>query len=437
MTKITNFNELQIALKNNDKNLEITRSFLLDFPIILSENTLLQGIAQEDGTLPTLMFSNSDGIGLTKQNNISDLIISVADINRAIFNASLETNLGEFTFKNLILKGQFSFITKAPNKTVKINLENIHVVSADTRRFLEQPQKYGVNVLQGALTIYNFNSDPDSLIKVNGQDIKIGHKNQPVIGSGIFIAGFGDNGGRTEISKLHTKEVYSTGKIPFGVADFITGGVFIVNGAHAKNIIHDGEVVTYGVNDMVLDAWGNVDNWQVNGPVISYGPSGVGFVNFGIVKNFEANDAIKTFGLGARGYNQYDGTLENGVFQEIETFGDGSVAIQVSKQVGSIEIKKDVKTHGGVGNSLVKGVNMNLPAYALSVKTGGSIDKLAVGGNIETYGSDVTSYIVENDANVSKINLKGVIVANGENSKALDIKEGGESPMNFKVEEKK
>jgi hypothetical protein len=91
---------------------------------------------------------------------------------------------------------------------------------------LEQPQKYGVNVLQGALTIYNLNPDKDSLITVEAKKISIGQKNAPVIGSGVFIAGLGDNGGRVEIDELSTNDVYSTGKIPLGVADIITGAVF-------------------------------------------------------------------------------------------------------------------------------------------------------------------------------------------------------------------
>jgi hypothetical protein len=43
--------------------------------------------------------------------------------------------------------------------------------------------------------------------------------------------------------------------LPYGTADMITGGVFIVYGVKANRVEHFGEVVTYGVNDMVLDTW--------------------------------------------------------------------------------------------------------------------------------------------------------------------------------------
>lgn len=87
--------------------------------------------------------------------------------------------------------------------------------------------------------------------------------------------------------------MYSNGKIPPGVSDYITAGIF---GTTAN------EVITDGINDMVLDVWGTVVDWISNAPIISYGPSGVGFVNFGTVKNFTINAPLQTFGLGARGY---------------------------------------------------------------------------------------------------------------------------------------
>lgn len=252
-------------------------------------------------------------------------------------------------------------------------------------------------------------------------------------GSGIFIAGFGDEGGRTLIEQLETNSVYSNGKIPFGVSDIITAGIFTLNGSYAKTIKHNGEVVTYGVNDMVLDTWGEVDTWISNAPIISYGPSGVGFVNFGVVNNFIMHAPLKTFGLGARGYNQYDGTLKHGVFDSIITYGDGSVGVQISKKVGDILIKKGITTHGSIGNSLVKGVNVSLPAYALSIKNGGEVEQLDIGDNVTTLGEAVTSYIVEETGIVHNLNIDGIIEARGQRSKPVAIKDGGQTPQNFSV----
>lgn len=431
MVEVKDPTELVQAIIAEDTSISLTRSMMLTHSIILPNNTTLSGKPQEDSSTPILMFQDSDGIGLTSNNSVENLIIHVPTNHRAIFNTNYAEDQGSFNFSNLELNGQFSFLSKSKMDNTFLNLKNVNVLAADTRGYLEQPQKYGVNVLQGALTIYNLNPDKDSLITVEAKKISIGQKNAPVIGSGVFIAGLGDNGGRVEIDELSTNDVYSTGKIPLGVADIITGAIFIVNGAHAKKVIQNGDTTTYGVNDMVLDAWGEVDEWDVMGAVTSYGPSGIGFVNFGTVKSFNAQAPIETFGLGARGYNQYDGTLEEGHFSSIMTFGDGSIGVQISKKVGHLTFDGGIVTHGGVGKSLVKGVIIDLPAYALSIKDGGVVSEITVNGNIETQGDNVSSYNVESQAVVNKMTVSGQVVATGKDSEPLNIQTGAKTPTTF------
>ncbi|KRL68333.1 hypothetical protein [Companilactobacillus versmoldensis] len=420
MVQIDNMKNLYSAIKDHEKEIIISSNLTLDSSLILPKDTSLSGAARKDGSYPALLFPENDGIGLTKNNTIKNLAIVTDPKHKAIFNAGIKSDLGSFILDHLELVGQLSFITRGSTKNSKIEINDLTIHSADSRHYPEQPQKYGVNVYQGALTIYNFNPDPASLIHVKATNVSIGQKNAPVIGSGIFIGGFGDLGGKVEISKLTTEDVYSTGKLPFGVADIITGAIFIVNGAHAKNIIQNGESATYGVNDMVLDNWGTVDDWLVKKAVTSYGPSGIGFVNFGTVKNFKITAPIETYGLGARGYNQYDGTLVDGAFDSISTYANGAIAVQISKKVGSLTFNGDLKTFGAVGNPLLKGVNVTLPAYGLSVKTGGSIEKLVVKGNIVTSGKKVTSLIVEKDGMIKDFDIQGKIIANGNKSEKIE-----------------
>jgi len=263
-------------------------------------------------------------------------------------------------------------------------VDKLHIAACDCRRYSEQPQKYGVNVYQGALTVYNFNGDPGA--------------------------------------------VYSNGMLPYGTADIITAAIFIVYGVRAKRVEHFGEIVTYGVNDMVLDTWGTVENWIAHAPVISYGPSGIGFVNFGTVENFVAEREVVTHGLGARGFNQYDGTVRRIRFDSIETFGDGSIGVQVSKPVGTIVVDKGITTHGSIGNTLVKGVNVLLPAAAFSVKPGGVVDRLEVGGDLVTHGAKVTTYAVEG-GKVNAIDIKGRVLAHGAESNAVLVNGKGATPL--------
>ena len=414
-SSVTTYNDLALAISRGQKEIVISRNITSNHSLILPEGTSLRGIPQENGESPMLLFTESDGLGLTASNTVAGLKINAPVEKRAVFTTYAREDLGTFCLENLSVQGQVSFIFRIGTLRANVDLKNMDIFAADARRYLEQPQKYGVNVLQGALTIYNLNGDENSLVNVRAQGITIGRKNAPVSGSGIFIAGAGDKGGRTEISLLETGAVHSTGKIPYGVADYITGGIFILNGAHADQVITRGELVTYGVNDMVTDVWGSVDEWVNHEAVTSYGPSGIGFVNFGVVKSYTSLAPVRTYGEGARGYNQYDGTVDKIAFESIETFGDGSIGIQISKKIGTLTVQRNVTTHGAIGNSLVKGVLTKLPAYAISIKEGGYADRIEVKGDITTEGAGVDAYITEEGSEVKELAVGGVVKAYGEN----------------------
>ncbi|WP_316751135.1 hypothetical protein [Pedobacter gandavensis] len=424
--KINSFEELVAALdQDNPLNLEIQTSILCPYAIVLPIGFSLTGL---DSARSILSFSNSDGICLTANNEVSNLNIQTTPGNRAIYLLSHHADLGTFTLRNLTITGQVQILTRAGSLKTKLIADNIDIVSCDSRRYSEQPQKYGVNVYQGAFTVYNYNSNPDSVIQARLTNISLGRKGAPVIGTGLFIGGFGDNGGWVLADELSTGDIYTNGMIPYGQPNLITAAVFILNGAKVKKLNNKGSVTTYGVNDMVLDAWGQVDRWIAEKPITSYGPSGIGFVNFGVVDYFESKDKIETFGLGARGFNQYDGTINQAVFESIETHGNGSIGIQVSKPVGSISIKKDLITHGAIGQTLVKGVLVSLPADGFSIKPGGEVKQLSIAGNIITHGSGVHSFNVEGGT-VKALSVKGEIIAEGRNSVAVSVTQNGTSSL--------
>ena len=427
-TSVRTLNELIAALSSQPPRiLSIEASIVSPHSIFLPRGFGLAGTKGPDGRTSVLSFSEG-GLGLTGDNSVRDLLIVSAPNVRAIFIVAGHEAMGVLELRNLKVTGQVGLIFRGGTKAAHVVADDVHVVACDARAYCEQPQKYGVNVLQGAFTLYHFNGDPESKTTATLTNIRAGAKDAPVIGSGVFISGFGDNGGFVEIDNLTTGPIYSNGMLTYGTADFITAGVFVVYGVRAGNVDNQGEVVTYGVNDMVLDNWGSVKTWTARAPVISYGPSGIGFVNFGLVRSFRAMDEIVTYGAGARGFNQYDGTVDSIGFDSITTHGDGSIGIQVSKPIGSLRIERDLVTHGSIGNTLVKGVNMTLPADALSVKKGGSINSVEIGGDIVTYGNNVVSYSVEG-GEVRALRVAGRISANGEGAKAIALSDGGSTPL--------
>ena len=425
-TKISSLIELMQALgAGTPQELEIQSSIVCPYSITLPKGTKLSGADKETCILS---FNNGDGVALTADNSISNLTVLASPAFRAIYFQTGLEDMGKISLDNLSVSGQVSLIVRLGTKALRIEADQIDITAADARRYSEQPQKYGVNVMQGAFTLYNFNGDPDSRISATLTNITAGRKNAPVFGSGIFISGFSDNGGFIDLEKLTTGAVYTHGLLPYGTADMITGGVFINYGVNAKEVTNDGEIVTYGANDMVLDNWGKVGNWTANAPITSYGPSGIGFVNFGSAENFTANAPIKTYGLGSRGFNQYDGTVGYIKLKSIETHGDGSIGIQISKPIGKIEIEDNIITHGSLGDSLLKGVLTKLPAIAFSIKPGGSVESLIVRGHIETFGDHVDTFLIEGGT-LKQINVDGHISAGGSQSNAIVLRNGGTSVL--------
>ncbi|MDO5018143.1 MAG: hypothetical protein Q4E02_02470 [Lagierella massiliensis] len=417
--KVGNYQDLIQALDSEESTIELINSISSPFPIKLTEGKRIIG----DNKNIFLSFIGTDGIGLTKDNEISNISIQTSQNKRAIFINSDEEDLGNLVLKNLTVTGMVQLLTRGKNKRTKILIDKLDIVSADTRIYPERPMKYGVNVYQGALTVYNFSPDKESLIEADINRVSIGRENAPVIGSGLFVSGFNDDTGKVIVNNLVTHDIFSNGMIPTGQPNLITGAIFIVYGALAKNIKSNGVVKTYGTNDMVLDVWGEVENWTVHGEVESYGPSAIGFVNFGTVKNFDSYADIKTYGPGARGFNQYDGTIEKARFKNIKTVGDGSIGMQFSKPVGEIIIDENVVTEGSVGETLVKGVIKTLNADAISVLEDGVIERLEIGGDLITKGENVVSLHIDK-GEVKQLRLKGKIQASNK-SKEVSIENNG------------
>jgi hypothetical protein len=254
-------------------------------------------------------------------------------------------------------------------------------------------------------------ADDNVVISADLVGLSAGRDGAPVRGSGIFVSGAGDKGGRLNIRRLETDAVYSDGGIAPGTPDQITGGVFTVYGAHVDVVRNRGSVTTYGVNDMVLDNWGVVDRWTAEEKITSYGPSGIGFVNFGIVHELKVNKTIETFGKGARGFNVYTGTVNLAEFDRVVTHADGAVGIQISQPVGRIVVHRGIETFGGTGESLVKGVVMTLSAVALSIKPGGSAREIEIAGGVKTNGAGVAP--IEQYGAIETLRITGGFAAKG------------------------
>ncbi|MEV7974172.1 hypothetical protein [Cellulomonas sp. NPDC089187] len=414
-TTVTTATELADALSAGARDITIDGEITGSPMVTLPPGTTLRG-----GTLRL----SAQGVRLTTDNTLEDLTILVPDHEAAILNDTEVDDLGTFTLRGVTTRGQIVILAENRVRAGHVQVEDVHVIAADLRGRLHRPHGFGVDALQGAVTLWNRQPDPAVRVTAELVDVSVGSAKEPVRGSGVFVGGHGDrdgsaHGGRLVVSRLHTGAIHTDGGVPEGTPDLISGGVFVISGADVDEVITAGPVTTRGPNDMVLDNWGTVGTWTVTAPVTSHGPSGIGFVNFGDIDRLDIQAPIVTTGRGARGFNLYDGGLRAARFDSITTTGDGSVGIQISKPMGSLTVDGDVSTTGGEGMSLVKGVQVSLRAIAFSVESGGSVESLRIGGRLRTAGAGVTT--LEVDGPVWEVQIAGGVEATGAGSDAARV----------------
>jgi hypothetical protein len=414
-TEVTDVAQLNEALDSGAKEIEISGA-LKGMPSL----TLPPGVALRGGEL----VFGAKGLRLTRDNTVQNITVRTSAHEIAIYNDPSVEDVGTLRLSNVTIHGQIYLSAEGNIRAGRVEADGVHVAEADTRGRADRPTGFGVEALQGAFTLWNRQPDATVVLTARLENISVGSAEAPVLGSGVFVGGHGDaagkaDGGTVTLELLSTGDVFSDGGIAPGTPDLISGGVFIISGAHVADVVNQGTTTTYGQNDMVLDNWGAVQNWTAKAKVTSHGPSGIGFVNFGDIGVLRVEAPIETTGLGARGFNVYDGSLNEAVFDSITTRGDGSVGVQVSRELPKLTIKGSLSTSGGTGESLVKGVLMPLAAIALSVKPTGHIGAVVVGADISTDGDGLAT--VDLEGQVGSLAVGGKILANGHGAMAVRI----------------
>ena len=371
----------------------------------------------------TLMFG-AKGVVLSTDNRLEDVEIDCPPHEVAISNTTSVDDLGTLALINVHTRGQVLLIADRSVRRGSVLVDGLEVAEADLRGREQRPHGYGVDVMQGALTIWNRHDDPAVVLRVDARGVSAGSTASPIRGSGVFVGGRCDDtgrpiGGTVVLPVLETATVVTDGQIPPGTPDLISGGVFVQAGAIVDAVANLGPTTTLGANDMALDNWGDVKRWTCTAPVTTRGPSGIGFVNFGDLDQLHLDAPVETFGVGARGFNLYDGSLRTATFDSIVTHGDGAVGIQLAKPLPELTIRHDVTTAGGAGLSLVRGEQVHLQAVALSVKAGGHVDQLTIGGNIRTSGDKVVT--LELLGTVDRLEIGGRVIAEGHDSDAAHV----------------
>lgn len=407
--------ELLGAFREGAQKIELTTTLSGLGSITLPPGVSLRGGGLEFG---------AKGLRLSSDNTVENLSVTVPEHEIAIYNDVSVKDLGTLTLRGITTRGQIYLQASDNVRAGTVHAKDIHVAAADTRDRFDRPTGFGVEALQGAFTLWNKQPDTAVVLHARLENISAGSIGQPVRGSGVFVGGHMDDAGKPDggtvvVDLLSTGEVHSDGGIAPGTPDLISGGVFVIAGAEVEEVQNLGSTTTYGPNDMVLDNWGRVQRWNAQAPVTSHGPSGIGFVNFGDIDSLNVGAAIETHGLGARGFNVYDGSLRRASFKSIATYGDGAVGVQIGRELAELTIAQGIMTKGGTGQSLVKGVLVDLSAIALSVKPAGHVGRISIGGDVSTEGVGIVA--VELEGGVDVMDIGGQIEALGDGADGIRL----------------
>jgi len=207
---------------------------------------LLQGQSLTGaGPHATLRFAEGqDGLQLSADNRVEGVELMTDPARRAIFNDTTVAEFGRLVLKDLRVTGVIQLLARDLVRGGHVEADDIDIVAADARHYDERPKGYGVEVIPGACTLWNQQADSAVIITANLLGLSAGRAGAPVRGSGIFVGGAGDTGGRLIVRSLETGAVHSDGGIVAGTPDRITGGVFVVSGAYADSVRNRGPVTT-------------------------------------------------------------------------------------------------------------------------------------------------------------------------------------------------
>jgi hypothetical protein len=158
--------------------------------------------------------------------------------------------LGRIELRSVTTTGRVQILVRDKVRGGHVDVDGLDIIAADARSEKERPHGYGVYLLHGAFTLWNMQPEDAVVVSADLVGLSAGRNGARVRGSGIFVSGAGDKGGRLNVRRLETGAVYSDGGIAPGTPDQITGGVFTVYGAHVDAVRNRRPVMTYGVNDI-------------------------------------------------------------------------------------------------------------------------------------------------------------------------------------------
>jgi hypothetical protein len=170
---VSSVDELLAAVRRDTQVKSITVvEGLLDAPSL----RLSRGQALQCGEeTPTVRFrSGQDGLQLSTDNLVGGLRLVCDSDRRAVFNDTLVPHLGRIELRDLQVTGVVQILARDRVTGGHIDVHQVHIEAADAREFDTRPQGYCVQVIPGAFTVWNQQSDKAVVISEDIGALEIG-----------------------------------------------------------------------------------------------------------------------------------------------------------------------------------------------------------------------------------------------------------------------
>lgn len=235
--------------------------------ITLPPGTALQG--REEAVLEF----GSKGITVTIDNSISDLTIVANPSDVAIGTDTSLLSMGRITLTNVVVCGQVALIMEDVLSEGTAIVDSLTITYADTRGRAHRPRTGELEILQGALTVWNRQRSSASKLFASLAQITVGTIDAPVRGTGILLSGGTcPRSCQVGVEKLSTNAVVVDGGIPERAGDLIAGGIVIGPGVNAGTLLSNGPILTRDHRDSAIVDLGEISHITLDAPLAASMP---------------------------------------------------------------------------------------------------------------------------------------------------------------------
>ncbi|GGY17562.1 hypothetical protein [Paludibacterium paludis] len=318
--------------------------------------------------------ADQDGIELSSDNTLRDIVLMTGPGKRAIFNIP-DRQPGQLTIGNVTVCGRVELLSRVPGDGF-VAIDGLTIVQADTRDAVAPGTLDGEPVRAAALTLWN--GREDGRWRGSLADIKIGSEARPVLASGILLGG---EGGGVKLSQLGTGELFCHNEPD---ARSTGGALLVAAGASIGQWRADGRIESTGERCLAAGNWGDIGTARLSGTLITEGSHAPALSNHGKWRELEVRAPLETRGAFSGGV-LHTGTMTFATLDHVCTQGTGSDGVRIEGHLGHFVLRRGLSTRGGNGEEQTEAPQ---PSHGIAIGQDAAVFTLTVEGGIRTASPD-------------------------------------------------